>query len=296
MENCREPVTYVANKVSVIIVTYNSLPSLQECLKTLLHRTGEIDWELIVIDNNSVDGSASSVREHFPDATVIEQFRNLGFAAACNEGAGLATGEHLLFLNPDVLLDSGAIEALQQVLTSTEKAGVVSARLRFPDGSFQPTCRRWPTAGNLLFSRGSILSRLLRQESRYTLPDQDSVSEVPACAGTAMMIDHSLFDRIGQFDRRYFMYMEDTDLCFRLGRSGYRNLFVPSAGGIHDWGKGSSVGQLRRKWYHHVSCWRYFLKHSPNGFSIVLLPALLLLNFLLAAILPGMNREGDGSG
>jgi len=269
---------------------------LKECLEGLSSRTGKIDWELIVIDNHSVDGSARAVREQFPNATVIEQFRNVGFAAACNEGAGLATGEHLLFLNPDVLLDSGAIETLQQVLTSTEKAGAVSPRLRFPDGSFQPTCRRLPTAGNLLFSRGSILSRLLRKEGKYTLPDQDSVCEVPACAGAVMMIDHSLFNLIDQFDRRYFMYMEDTDLCLRLGRSGYRNLFAPLAGGIHDWGKGSSVGQLRRKWYHHVSCWRYFLKHCPNGFSIVVLPALLLVNFLLAAILPGKNRVGEGTG
>lgn len=287
---------YVANRISVVIVTYNSLPSLKECLKALSHRTGEIDWELIVIDNDSRDESVKAAREQFPNATVIEQFRNVGFAAACNEGAGHATGEHLLFLNPDVVLDSGAIETLQQVLTSTEKAGAVSARLRFPDGSFQPTCRRWPTAGNLLFSRGSILSRLLKKEGKYTLPDYDSISQVPACAGTAMMIDHSLFDRIGQFDRRYFMYMEDTDLCFRLGRSGYRNLFVPAAGGIHDWGKGSNVGQLRRNWYHHVSCWRYFLKHSPNGFSIVVLPALLLVNLLLAAILPGRSRGRIGSG
>lgn len=287
---------YVADRASVIIVVYNSLPFLKACLKALADRTGEIDWELVVVDNGSRDGSVEAVREQFPMATVIEQSRNIGFAAACDEGAKHATGEHLLFLNPDVMLDSGAIEAMQQALASTEKAGAVSARLRFPDGSFQASCRRWPTAGNLLFSRGSILSRLLGREGRYTLPDYDCVREVPACAGTAMMIDHSLFDRIGQFDRRFFMYMEDTDLCFRLGQSGYRNLFVPSAGGIHDWGKGSSAGWLQRSWYHHVSVWRYFLKHCPNGFSILLLPALLGMNFLLAAILPGRNRGGNGPG
>lgn len=287
---------YLANRVSVIVVTYNSLPSLRDCLEALSERTGEIDWELIVVDNHSVDGSVKAVTDQFPSARVIEQPRNFGFAVACNEGANHASGEHLLFLNPDVQLDPGAIETLRQALKSTEKAGAVSARLRFPDGSFQPTCRRWPTAGNLLFSRGSFLSRLLRRESRYTLPDFDSVTDVPACAGTAMMIDHGLFDRIGQFDRRYFMYMEDTDLCFRLGQSGYRNLFVPSAGGAHDWGEGSNTGRLRRSWYHHVSVWRYFLKHYPNGFSIVLLPALLGINFLLAAILPGRSRGGNEPG
>jgi len=109
-----------------------------------------------------------------------------------------------------------------------------------------------------------------------------------------VMIRRALFAEAGGFDKRFFMFMEDTDLSLRLCQLGYRNLFVPSAGGVHHWGKGSQAGRTRRVYYHHVSLWKYFLKHFPNGFSVVLLPLLLLVNFILVIMLPARGaRSGD---
>ncbi len=273
-----------SKKLSVIVVTFNSLPVLTACLTSLRTALKDIDHELILVDNASAQDPLSSAREIFPQCKPVTNSSNVGFGVACNRGAEVASGELLLFINPDVLCDPDSIGHLQREHEQRDKVGVLGARMRFADGSFQATCRNFPTIGNLLLSRGSFLGRLFGYGKSYTLPDYAETTEVPAVAGTMMIIERQLFKLIGGFDRRFFMFMEDTDLCLRLSRSGYCNYFVPASGGTHAWGQGSDAGRLRRNWYHHISVWRYFLKHLPNGFSIIWLPLLLMVNFLLTAL------------
>lgn len=276
-----------APQVSVIIVTFNSLPSIRDALISLLNSDKSVSFEIIVVDNNSDDGTVDVVREIAPEAKIIINSSNNGFAAACNCGADEADGEYLVFYNPDLMIDETALTILLEFLSATENVGVVSGRMRYPDGNFQATCRKFPTSNNIFMSRGSLLSRIFGNNNIYTLPDYDMATEVEAVAGTFMMINRTLFDKIGKFDERFFMYMEDTDLSYRLNISGYRNYFVPQAGGVHLWGKGSRAGSFKRNFYHHRSVWQYFLKHFPNGFSLIILPLLLCLNLIGKIILPG---------
>jgi GT2 family glycosyltransferase len=280
------------HKVSIILVTYNSLPALDDALDYLKGALKGTISEILVVDNSSTDSSVACARKHFENVRVIETGRNAGFAAACNQGAWMASGEFLLFHNPDVYLDAGVVKRLLEVCRSEEKAGAVAGRMRFPDGRFQATCRNFPTVGNLLFSRGSVLSYFYRKAARYTLPDYQSLTEVPAVAGTLMMVKRDVFVSLGGFDERFFMYMEDTDLSLRLRRAGYRNLFVPDAGGVHAWGQGSQTGRLKRRWYHHLSVWKYFLKHFPISASLVILPVVLAVNFVLAMMIPEPSEKG----
>ncbi len=284
-----------SDTVSVVIVTYNSLPAVLTCLERLNAGGSESIRQIIVVDNASTDGTADAIRQAYPGATVIAQEDNCGFAHACNRGAEAATGEYLLFLNPDLNIDPDAIRCLVTVAQATRKAGLVAGRLRYPDGSFQANCRNFPTVTNLLFSRGSVMGRLLlsRLSSHagfYTLPDYNEVTEVPAVAATLALIRRDLFRKLRGFDSRFFMYMEDTDLSLRLHYAGCVNLFVPDAGGVHGFGQGSQVGRLKRSWYHHQSVWKYFLKHFPNGFSLILLPVFLTFNLLLGAVIPPRRR------
>ncbi|UCE25482.1 MAG: glycosyltransferase family 2 protein [Candidatus Zixiibacteriota bacterium] len=281
--------------MSIIIVTFNSRPALDNSLTCLKQGLDGIDYELIVVDNSSTDGSVESVRRHFPGARIIEMTRNEGFAAACNQGAWIAKGEYLLFHNPDVCLDRGAVGHLTGVFQSRERVGAVSGRMRYPDGSFQATCRNFPTLANLSFSRGSVLSLFYGERARYTLPDYMETTEVSSVAGTVMMIHRDLFVAMNGFDERFFMYMEDTDLCMRLHRRGYTNFFAPEAGGIHFWGKGSRAGKVKRLWYHHVSVWKYSLKYFPKPISLIILPVILIVNFLLAALLPRPSEKRLGT-
>lgn len=282
-----------SDMVSVVAVTHNSMPCLRECLESLRRSLETISHELILVDNASSDDSPSVAREIFPDSEIILNRSNMGFAAACNAGAEKARGEYLLFLNPDVKLDTDSVVELKKVFSLKNRVGAAAARMRFSDGGFQATCREFPTINNLIFSRGFFMSRWLGGRNGYTLSDSDDLVEVPAVAATMMMINRDLFRSIGGFDKRFFVYMEDTDLCLRLQRSGFKNYFVPDAGGVHLWRHGSNAGRIRRNWYHHWSMWQYFLKHFPNGFAIMLLPLLLLLNFAFSLVIVGTGSGGE---
>lgn len=282
----------IKNRVSIVIVTHNSSAALDGCQANLRETLADVDHQLVVVDNASSDDSLEIIERHYPEAVVVRNTKNRGFAAACNQGAARTDGEFLLFVNPDVRLDPGAVECMMALIRSDHKVGAVAPRLRHPDGRFQPTCRRLPTIYNLLFSRGSMLSRLIGDRRIYTLPDYSETTEVEAVAAAVMMIRSLEFSRMEGFDERFFMYMEDTDLCCRLKARRYRNYFVLAAGGVHDWGRGSDAGRIRRAWRHHFSVWKYFLKHLPNGFSLLVLPLLLAMNLLLTIIVPPYRRSG----
>lgn len=277
-------------QVSVIIVTFNSLPSLKDSLVSLKNSDISENLEIIIVDNNSTDRSIEIAREIFADCKIIQNNRNIGFAAACNKGAKEANGEYLLFFNPDLEIDKDAISILVDRYEKLEKAGALAGRMRFPDNSFQPTCRKFPTYKNIFFSRGSVLGRIFKSDIEYTLPDYESDTEVEAVAGTFLLVSKTVFERVKMFDETFFMYMEDTDLSYKLNQAGYKNYFIPQAGGVHLWGKGSSGGKAIRSYYHHRSVWKYFLKYFPNAFSLLILPLILLVNFLLGLLIPAGNK------
>ncbi len=277
-------------KISIIVVTYNSLPWLSDCLAHLKEAVKTINSELIIVDNNSKDNSPSVAKSIWPQARVMVNKTNTGFAAATNQAAKESTGNHLLFVNPDVFVDSDCIEELIGFMKGKEKLGAVGGRMRFPDGTFQPTCRNLPTLANLIFSRGSIFGRIFRSMNFYTLPDAAVATVVPAVAGALLMIRKDVFERIGRFDSNFFMYMEDTDLCKRLNMLGFSNYFVPSAGAVHEWGKGSSAGRLKRNWYHHRSVYKYFRKHKRGWATLTILPLMLFSNLVIKGMVDALSR------
>ncbi len=273
--------------VSAIVVTHNSVENILPCLESLEREINEIGGEVILYDNASRDATLISVRNRFPNVKIIVSPKNIGFAAANNAAAREAMGKFILLVNPDLIFDKGGLKILIESYEQNESSGAVCPRLRHHDGSFQATCRNLPTPGNIFFSRGSLIhGRKLSQEINhgYTLGDFEETTEVPACAATCLLMEKELFFNLKGFDERFFMFMEDTDLCLRIGQAGRKIFFVPAAGGIHLWGKGSDISKLRRNRYQHISVWKYFLKHYPNGFSLFLLPLALSVNFLAGAI------------
>lgn len=279
--------------VSAIVVTYNSARSIKACLKALSAEVEAVGGEVFLFDNSSTDATVESVRSEFPNVRIYESPENIGFAAANNSAASMVGGRYLLFANPDMVIDKGTTGFLIDALEKNPNAGASVARMRNTDDSFQPTCRNFPNMKNIFFSRGSILSSVFRALSRndnYTLGDYREIVEVPAASATCMLVEKEFFQSLGGFDNRFFLFMEDTDLCLRIKQARRKVYFVPRAGGIHYWGNATSISPLKRSWYHHVSVWKYFLKHYPNGFSVFVLPLALLLNFVIK-MLTGLRRK-----
>jgi len=273
--------------VSAIVVTYNSAENIIACLNALRREVDSIGGDIIVFDNGSSDDTVQMIKKEYPDIRLIESEQNLGFGVANNMAVKMARGEYILFANPDMILDSGALKRLFETFQNQTLAGAVVARLRNADSSFQPTCRNFPNFYNIFFSRGSILNHKVlpvKSSGTYTLGDFDKISEVPAASAACMLMKKAFFLKIGGFDNRFFLFMEDTDLSLRIKQAGKKVYFEPNAGALHYWGRGSSISRIRRSWYHHLSVWKYYLKHHPNGFSLLFLPMALLVNFLVRSL------------
>jgi GT2 family glycosyltransferase len=279
--------------VSGIVVTFNSEDSIVPCLNALASEIESVGGEIILFDNHSSDATVKIVRSRFPAVHIHESDRNVGFAAANNAASKSATGKYLLFANPDMTIDRGALNKLLETIQGRTDAGAVVARMRNPDGSFQPTARMLPTMKNIFFSRGSVLSAgagSILPANGYTLGDYKQTTEVPAASATCLLIEREVFHSLRGFDERFFLFMEDTDLCLRIEQSARKIYFVPEAGAVHRWGTGSSISALKRSWYHHRSVWKYFVKHYPNGFSLFLLPVFLFINFMIRAIIGPIRK------
>jgi GT2 family glycosyltransferase len=235
--------------VSIIIVSYNvrdfllaCLASLEGWLATTKHRV-----EVIVIDNASSDGSADSVRRRFPTTKLIELPRNLGFAAANNRAAAQARGQTLVFLNPDTTVAGDTFGLMLSYLQNHKDVGVVGPRIVYPDGTTQPTRRRFPTR-RTGFLESTIVQQFWRDNRalrRYYVADRsnDELQEVDWLVGACLMVRRETLKSAGLFDERFFMYSEEVEWAHRVREAGWRIVYLPSALIVHHEG-GSSRSDL----------------------------------------------------
>lgn len=288
-------------KISIIIVNHNGRHHLARCLGRLCGIDQSVTFETLVFDNASRDGSRLLLAEQFPQVQVIESEHNLGFSTGCNAAARLAVGQYFLFLNSDTEVIGDALQTLSAFLDEHREAGVVTARLVYPDLSDQGVARSFPTAANAIWGRKSLLTRLFprnRFSRRYLLSREnpsDRPFEVDWVSGACLMISAEAFREVGGFDEKFFMYWEDADLCFRVKERGWRVFAVPAAVVIHHEG-GSSGRKARLIVEFHRSVYRYYRKHhvrsrvSPaNLFAVTgltLRAALLLTGNALTRLIP----------
>ncbi len=262
--------------ISVIIVSYNSLGFIKECINSLRDdiRTGtgkKISYEIVVVDNDSSDGSLQYLcrqAEENNDIIIIENKNNAGFSKASNKGAGKASGRFLLFLNPDTRILEGNFRGLVEFYSAKEKSGrvgITGAKIKNIDGSLQYSCRSFPTLARQFFE--SYFLQKVFKKSRifgsYFLSwwDHGEPREVDWLSGSFMLVKKDVFLTAGGFDRDYFMYSEDSDLCLKLARAGFKNYYFPLSVIEHaDSGIASADGPGRE-----ANIWKsrrlYFLKN-----------------------------------
>jgi N-acetylglucosaminyl-diphospho-decaprenol L-rhamnosyltransferase len=211
--------------VSVIIVSYNTRELLRECIESILCEQGDgLGVEVIVVDNASADGSAAMVAERFPQVRLIANPDNRGFGAACNQGLEVAQGRYALILNADIRAQPGALQRLVGFMDAHPDAAICGGQLRYPDGRIQPSCARDLTLW-WVFCEQSMLAKLFPRTRLFegywrTHWDFSATIETEQVMGACMMLRRP-FPR---FDEDYFLYCEDTDLCYRVRQAGRQDL------------------------------------------------------------------------
>jgi GT2 family glycosyltransferase len=245
---------------------------------------------VVVVDNGSVDGTAQLLRRLAQDAPRLELVcnpRNAGFAAACNQGMRLARESRILLLNPDAVLQAGALAALAEGFDRYPQAGILGLKVYDWDGAtVQLSCRSFPDHRTALFHRYALLSRLAprnRWSRGYLATDFDhqQVRGFDWVSGCAMAVRRELIEQLGGFDEQFFMYCEDVDLCRRARQAGHEVLYLPAASARHRIGGSSrSVPALVIR-ERHRSMWRYYRKHLRGG---VLLDLLTLTGITLRCL------------
>ncbi len=259
--------------ISIIIVNWNSATFLQHCLMSLYACHPKPTFEVIVVDSGSFDGCGTMVACQFPDVRFVQCEENVGFAKANNLGVEQAQGACLLFLNPDTEVVGTAVDVLHEALQRLKNAGIVGAKLLNTDRSLQTSCvQAFPTILNQLLDfeviRG-IFPRLPFWGMAPLFAKGDAPIQVQMLSGACLMMRRTTFNNIGGFDEEYFMYAEDTDLCYKAMQFGYENYYVPRASIIHHGGGSSqkSEGQFSAVMT-RCSIWRFLTKTRGCGYGM----------------------------
>ncbi len=268
---------------SVLIVAYNNEKSIGACLNSILGNDPK-PREVLVLDNASTDSTIAKLGE-FRGIRLIRSDKNIGFAAGINKLAKSAKAEYLFMLNPDCELPPSLFSKLWEFCRSHE--GAIAPALTYPDGSIQFSARRFPDHKNILFSRKSPLSIFgLADLAAAGYLDLRSSAKVPAVAATAFLVSRKIFEDMGGFDERFFLYFEDMDFCKRLNKAGIDIWYVPELRIKHLLGASSGRLDFRALLHHHRSAHLYFAKHYPEKlFANWALGLLLICGFLVTALI-----------
>jgi N-acetylglucosaminyl-diphospho-decaprenol L-rhamnosyltransferase len=233
-----------APRLSIVVLSWNTRELLAACLASLRAVSGELPLQLIVVDNASEDGSADMVAERFPEAHLVRNPRNDGYAIGNNLGAALARGEHLLLLNSDTEVAPGVLPALVAFLDSHPGHGACAPRLVHPDGTPQRSCKTFPTLRTAVFF-DTIFDRWFpgnRVLPWYFMKSFDHLSsrDVDQPPGAAFLVRRALWEELGGFDPELWLFFNDVDLCRRLHERGHRIAYVAEVAILHHEGQSTS--------------------------------------------------------
>jgi GT2 family glycosyltransferase len=282
--------------VTIIIVSYNTMRLLEACLHSIYNNISELNFEVIVVDNNSRDGSQEMVKKNFSDVKLIQNKENLGFSKANNQGIRIAKGDYLLLLNPDTAIMPEALDSMVEFMKKNQKVGAIGPKLIDINGVVQPSAGREDTIYTVLLryctprSFNVKIKRILAknhfrkfrkllgsQVDSYLLRSEiETPTEIDRISGASFLVRRKTIKEVGLLDEKIFLYSEDADLCFRIKKKGWKIVYFPEAKIIH-YGGGASGGDFKPVpfCYGVESAHYYFKKHYNKTTSFTVRCALL---------------------
>jgi GT2 family glycosyltransferase len=246
--------------VSIIVVSFNTRDTTLKCLRELKSAAEGIDSQIIVVDNASTDGSVDAIRSAMPEVTIISNGVNVGFASANNQALAGAKGRFILLLNSDAFMQSGGVAAMVDYLRQNPQIAAVGPRLLNADGSLQISCFPFPSpwrawVENLWLSRVFSGAKLIGDYRQW---DHNSPRVVDFVSGACMMIRREVYEQIGGFDDRFFMYAEETDWQKRMWRNGWKIAFTPAAVVTHlGGGSKNDANRSRLNFFNSLDIYEY---------------------------------------
>lgn len=253
--------------LSVCIVSWNTRALLRQCLLSIYNSAHGMDFEVLVVDNASSDGSADMVRREFPAVRLFENEVNQGFAGGSNLAIKNSTGHCILLLNSDTIVMPGTLQTMTEFLKGSAETGVIGCKLLNPDGTAQLSYRKFPT-----LQWGYIRTVLISKVYHHIKPlrgilephvhggGPNNRRSVDWVSGACLMTRRDVFDAIGLLDERFFMFCEEIDWCYRARRAGWDIRYLPDICVIHYGGESSKQHRLRTYWALVKSTYHYFRK------------------------------------
>lgn len=274
-------------ELSIILVNWNTRDLLKECLKSLYKTVKNVSFEVYVADNASTDGSVDMTKEDFPEVRLIENEENIGFGRANNRVLRDIETPYVFLLNTDTILLDGSVEGMLSFLKANPDVAIVSPQYLNADGTKQNSFTNLPSLATELLNK-SLLKMLFPRSYPSKRQDYSEPLEVESIVGAAMMLRQEVFRRVRFFDEDYFLYLDESDLCFRLRKAGWKCYFLPhlkiyhlGGGGTKKKARGDSTIEYYRSLY------KFFRKNrgGPAYWALrVLKPSKLLVNLISSAL------------
>ena len=277
--------------LSITIVTYNHQDEISCCLQTLIGAIPSFQTEIFLIDNDSADQTVCIVKKLLSTSSkkhrwsIICNETNKGFTRAVNQGLAQSHGKYVLILNPDTEVPVDGFQSLIEIFHKNKEAGIVSPQFRNPNGSIQPSCRRFPRHRDVIYSAIGLswLFSKSKEINYWKMGDFDHQSqrEVEQPQGAFLLARREAIEQVGFWDEQFPMFFSDVDWCRRFIQQGWKILFVPSVQIIHLKGTSIYKNRLKMIWSSHRSFYHYFKKYNQGFWR-------QLINLIIGEILIGV--------
>ncbi len=284
-------------KLSIGIVNYNSGRLLSQCLHSIHNMNGVLnECKILVFDNGSIDNSGRDIRQTYPGCLFEKSDNNIGFAAAANRLISATNSKYILLINPDTVVFPDAIRLMIDFMDKNPKCGVLGGDIISPVGYPQSTCRLFPNYINILFGRRSIMRKLfpdnpISRSYLYLNMNRSCSQQVDFVEGSLMMLRREAVEQVGKFDERFFLYLEDADLCYRMAKKGWHTWWLPRSYAIHYRGENYRKDNIRPAIYHSRGFYHFFVKHYDlSKLNKLTLKFLLALRLVYVISLESIKR------
>jgi len=275
--------------LSICIVNWNVKDLLKACLGSIYTNTKDISFEVIVVDNNSSDGSVQMIKSDFPQVKIIENKINAGFTKANNQAIKIAQGRHVMILNPDTEVVDNALNKMIRFLESRRDCGALGCKLLNTDGTLQRSCRTFPSL-EVMFYSSLFLDQLFPKSRIFgkyfmTWWDFNDVREVDQPMGSALMIRKDALDKVGLFDENIFIWFDEVELLYRIKKAGWKIYFMPEAQIKHHLSQSFKQWKSVPQMIQGAIIWRksrnYFFKKHKGTLSVFALWAFDILQVVI---------------